>query len=105
MSDMLRQKSERFLLWVDAVGGYWVCLDDEVILGQPTTSGEADVPILGDMSGRHARIRRGDEGYLIEAFREVYVNGRRINPIAMLNDGSRIQLGSGVRLIFAAPTP
>jgi hypothetical protein len=103
MSDMLRQKGERFLLWVDAVGGYWVCLDDEVVLGQPAPAGEADVPILGDLSGRHARIRRGDEGYLIEAFRDVYVNGRRVNPLATLNDGSRIQLGSGVRLIFRRP--
>ena len=26
---------DRFLLWVDAVGGYWICLGDEILLGQP----------------------------------------------------------------------
>ena len=27
--------ADRFMLWVDAVGGYWVCLADELIVGQP----------------------------------------------------------------------
>jgi tetratricopeptide (TPR) repeat protein len=40
-------ESGRFLLWVDAVGGYLVCTDSEVTIGQP--GGSADVPILGDV--------------------------------------------------------
>ena len=43
---------DRFLLWVDAVGGYWVCLTDEILLGQPVRSARVDVPLLGDLSGR-----------------------------------------------------
>ncbi len=44
----------RFLLWVDAVGGYLVCLDDEVVLGRAGTDAVADVPLLGDLSRQHA---------------------------------------------------
>ncbi|MHC4176980.1 MAG: FHA domain-containing protein, partial [Planctomycetota bacterium] len=57
-------QAERFMLWVDAVGGFWVCLADEITLGQPVRAGLADVPILADISSRHARIRRDGEGYL-----------------------------------------
>ncbi len=96
-------RSERFLLWVDGVGGYWVCLRDEVILGQASAAGKADVPILGDLSGRHARIRRDGEGYLIEAFREVRVENRRVEHVALLRDGCRLQLGDAVRLLFRRP--
>ena len=41
--------SDNFMLWVDAVGGFWVCMADEVLLGQPVRSGSVDVPILGDI--------------------------------------------------------
>jgi hypothetical protein len=98
-----RHKGEKFLLWVDAVGGYWVCLGDEVVLGQPVTGGTVDVPILGDLSARHARIRRDGEGYMIEALRDVSIDGRRVAQMALLADGSKIQLGTGVRLVFRRP--
>jgi hypothetical protein len=102
MDRPLPTRSERFLLWVDAVGGYWICLGDEVVLGQPL-SHSTDVPILADLSARHARIRRDGEGYLIEAFRDVYVDGRRVSQVALLSDGNRIQLGSNVRLVYRRP--
>ena len=93
----------RLLLWIDAVGGYLVCLGDQVVLGIPTPSVEADVPILGDLSARHARIRRDGEGYLVEAIREVHVDGDPVDRIAALADGSRIRLGEGVELVFRQP--
>ena len=93
----------RFLLWVDAVGGYWVCLGDEVVLGQPAPSAKVDVPILGDLSGCHARIRRDREGYLLEAIRDVKIDGRRVQQAALLNDGAKVRLGEAVWLLFRRP--
>ena len=93
----------RFLLWIDAVGGYWVCLDDEIILGQPIASDRVDIPLLGDLSGRHARIRRDGEGYVIEAIRDVTIDGRRVVDFAPLVDGNLIQLGPRVKLLFRKP--
>lgn len=92
----------RFLLWVDAVGGFWVCLGDEVVLGR-STSPMADVPLVADLATCHARIRRDSEGYLIEALRETYVDGRPVVQAALLREGSRIQLGPKVRLVFRRP--
>jgi hypothetical protein len=94
----------RFMLWIDSVGGYWVCLADELIIGQPacprnTSAGnEADIPILADISSRHARIRRDGEGYMIDALREVRVAGRPVEKTEVLIDGSRIEIGPSVKL-------
>jgi len=96
-------KTGRFLMWVDAVGGYWVCLGDEITLGQPARGGKADVPILGDLSKRHARVRRDGEGYLIEAYRPVYVDGRMVDKVESLANGQAIRLGDSVELIFRRP--
>lgn len=97
------RQSDRFMLWIDAVGGYWVCLGHEVVIGRPSRQGTADVPILGDLSNRHARIRRDGEGYVVEALREVSVDGRAVCHLGGLRDGSRIQLGESVRLLFRRP--
>jgi hypothetical protein len=97
--------SEKFMLWIDAVGGYWVCLADEIVLGQPSESGQPDVPILADISGRHARIRRDGENYLIDALRDVRLDGHPVRQTAGLADGDRIELGEGVRLALRRPHP
>src|SRR5262249_54660246 len=97
---------DRLMLWVDAVGSYLVCLNAEVALGQPAAQGAGpDVPILGDLSRRHAVIRREGEAYSIEAIRPVRVEGRAIERIVPLTDGSTIELSDSVRLRFRRPHP
>lgn len=103
MDDRHGQQAGALMLWIDAVGGYWVCLGDVVTLGQPLPCGTADVPILADLSSRHARIRRDGEGYVIEALREIHVDGRAVSDMSLLGQDSRIDLGHGVRLVFRRP--
>lgn len=100
---MSARSNERLMLWVDAVGGYWVCLADTVVLGQPSAEARVDVPILGDLCSRHARIRRDGEGYLIEAIHSTRVDGRPVPRVAPLGDGSIITLGDSVWLRFRRP--
>jgi hypothetical protein len=95
----------RFRLWIDAVGGYLVCLNDEIVLGQAVPEGSPDVPILGDLSRRHAVIHRDEEGYVIEPVRGVKVDGKTIQQSMTLTDGRVIELGTGVRLRFQRPHP
>ena len=97
---------DRLLLWVDAVGSYLVCMGNEVSLGQPAVGGTGpDVPILGDLSRRHAIIRRDSETYSIEAIRPVRIDGRVIERTVPLADGNIIVLGDAVRLRFRRPHP
>jgi len=94
----------RFLLWVDAVGGYLVCTGDEVVLGRAGADGAADVPLLGDLSRRHATLARDGDTYVIRAHRPIAVNGRPAE-VAPLRDGDLIRLGDSVELEFRQPSP
>lgn len=95
----------RFLLWVDGVGGYLVCDGPEVIVGQPVPGIQVDVPILGDISRQHCRIRRDGESYLLVPLRPVKLDGREIAGAATLVDGALIEMGQGVQLRFRRPHP
>jgi hypothetical protein len=94
---------DRFVLWVDGVGGFLVCQSDQILLGQACCGNQIDVPIMADLSGKHARICRGGEGYWIEPLHLVRVNGRAVHSKRMLNDGDELELGSGVRIRFRRP--
>jgi hypothetical protein len=95
--------STRFLLWIDAVGGFLVCLGDEIVLGQPVQGGPADVPILADISRRHAVIRREAENYVLSPVAKTKVDGMPITHDTPLVDGATIELGEGVKLRFRRP--
>jgi hypothetical protein len=97
--------AERFVLWVDGVGGYLVCRGDVISLGQPVQGSHVDVPVLADISRLHAKIRRDGESYMIEPCRATRVNGRPIDSATLLTDGTEIELGDGVKLRFRLPNP
>jgi len=95
----------RFLLWVDAVGGYLVCLDDRIILGRAGPDSPADVPLMGDLSRNHASLVRSGESYMLQAHHSSFVNGKPVADQAVLRDGDVIRLGSTVELEFRQPSP
>lgn len=96
------EDESRFVLWVDGVGGYLVCLGGEVTIGQAVPGTGVEVPIQGDLSRQHARIRR-DDGYLIEPLHRVRIDGKDVRETTLLSDGDEIELGGGVRLRFRQP--
>jgi FHA domain len=95
----------RFLLWVDAVGGYLVCLDDRVVLGRAGPDSHADIPLMGDLSRNHATLIRNGGSYLLQAHHASFVNGKAVVDQAVLKDGDVIRLGSTVELEFRQPSP
>src|SRR3954467_9411165 len=46
------ENPNRALLWIDAVGGFLVCLDDTISIGQPSPGESIALPILADVSRR-----------------------------------------------------
>jgi hypothetical protein len=97
------EQLDRALLWVDAVGGFLVCLDDCVVLGQPSPGDQLAVPILADLSRRHAVIRRDAGAYVLEPLQRTLIDGREITGPHVLTDNQLIQLGDNVRLRFTKP--
>jgi tetratricopeptide (TPR) repeat protein len=95
---------KRFLLWIDGVGGYLVCLGNRVTLGQALPDALVDVPVLADVSRLHATLTRDSEGYLLEAVRAVQVNGQPTER-ALLHEGDRVTLGKCCQFRFHQPVP
>lgn len=97
------EQPRRNLLWIDSVGGFLVCYDDVLVLGQPTPDVPIAVPILADLSRRHAVIRRDGGAYTIEPVHTTYLDGRELTGPTLLAGNQVIQLGDGVRLRFHKP--
>ncbi len=97
------EQIQRALLWVDAVGGFLVCLDDSIAIGQPSPSEQIALPILADLSRRHALIRRDAGAYVLEPLQRTSVDGREITVSTLLTDNHIIQLGDNVRIRFNKP--
>jgi hypothetical protein len=96
------EPSRRFLLWIDGVGGYLVCLSYRVSFGQATPESYVDIPLLADVSRLHGYLTRDAEGYLLESVRPVSVNDK-ITDRALLQDGDRLTIGGSCRLQFQKP--
>jgi hypothetical protein len=97
------EQPHRALLWIDAVGGYLVCTDDCIVLGQPSPNNAIAVPILADLSRRHAVIRRDAGAYVLEPLQQTRVDGREITGPHVLADNQLIQLGDNVKVRFSRP--
>jgi len=98
-----RSQGKRIVAWIDEVGAYLLCLGDEIVLGQPSAEGGVDVPILGDLSRRHATIRRDGESYVLTPIHCSAVDGREVVEPTVLRDKSIIKLGGSVELRFRRP--
>jgi tetratricopeptide (TPR) repeat protein len=94
----------RFLLWIDGVGGYLICLGSRLTFGQATAGDRVDVPLVADVSRLHASLTRDGEGYVLEAVRPVQVNGQPATR-ALLRPGDRVTLGASCQFVFRVPVP
>jgi len=95
----------RFMIWIDGVGAYLLCLGERVSIGGPDVDGNpADIPMLANLSRRHATFVRNGEGYMLEAHSPTRVAGRPIADRTYLNDGYELEFGNNVRLRFRLPT-
>ena len=73
------------------------------MLGQPSAGDKIAVPILADLSRRHAVIRRDAGAYVLEPLQRTRVDGREITTPFVLSNNHLIQLGDNVRLRFTRP--
>jgi len=94
----------RFLLWIDGVGGYLVCLGNRITFGHATADSHIDVPLVADVSRLHASLSRDAEGYVLEAVKPIQVNGQTTTR-ALLRPLDRVTLGTSCQFQFQQPAP
>ncbi len=95
--------SPRYMLWIDGVGGYLICLGNRLTFGQAAQPG-VDLPLVADVSRIHATLTRDAEGYLLETVRPVQVNNHSVTR-ALLRSNDRITLGATCQVCFRQPVP
>ncbi len=94
---------QRILAWVDGAGSFLILRQDRATIGRAATQVPADIPLVSDLSERHAEIRRVEDDYFMYATREVNVGGEDVRQ-ALLQDNDRIILGNRARLMFKLPS-
>jgi hypothetical protein len=99
------ESATRGILWVDAVGGFLVCLDDAVKIGQAVPGTDVHIAIMGDVSRLHAVIRRENEDYVVEPMAPLCVDRRLAKGPTPIQDGDELWLGEKVRIRFRQPNP
>jgi hypothetical protein len=93
-------------LWLDGVGAFLLCFDNQVRIGGSGNEREsrAEISLMSNLSRHHARLIRSGEVWLLEPLGPTAVDGRPVVKHRLLNDGNQIQLGSSVKLRFQLPS-
>ncbi len=97
------QPGRRLIAWIDEIGGFLLCLSDEVMIGQPSSGGGVDIPVRADLARRHASIRREKENYVLTPIHTTKVDGHQLTGPVVLNNNALIELGDSLRLRFIKP--
>jgi hypothetical protein len=92
------------ILWIDGQGSYSLHDSEEILLGQATPDGVADLAIRGELSRRAASIRRVGEEHVLNPLQETYLDGKLLERPVLLPEESRITLGKKVRLRYLRPS-
>ena len=93
---------ESFYWWMDFVGSFLTFTKPQVRIGQAGRPGN-DIAIMGDISGQHADLIRGDSGVMLVAHSETTVNGKSGDNF-LLHNGDRIKMRT-VEMLYHQPVP
>jgi hypothetical protein len=95
----------RYILWIDGVGAWQLCLGSRFLIGGPTQEGtSADICLMANLSRRHALLSRNGEDWFIHPYSSTVVSGRTITGPTLLRTGDDICLAERVRLGFRIPS-
>ncbi len=92
------------ILWIDGVGGFLCCDQDEILIGQAIGGSVADLGIVGDLSRQAAAIRRSGSDYLLQPLQAMCLNDSPVERAQILANKAVLQLGR-VRVGFSKPNP
>lgn len=94
----------RYLLWIDGIGGFLICLGNRLTLGQAGPTARVDIPLAADISRLHTTLTRDSEGWMVESLRPMRVNARPITQ-TLLRSEDRITLGASCQMLFRQSVP
>ncbi|HQX51824.1 MAG TPA: FHA domain-containing protein, partial [Planctomycetaceae bacterium] len=97
--------TERYMLWIDGVGAWQLCVGAQFLIGGPTLEDtSADICLMANLSRRHASLLRNGEDWFIHPHQSTVVSGRAVSGSTLLRTGDEICLAERVRLGFRIPS-
>lgn len=96
---------EKFLVWIDGVGGYLVCSAAEHQLGQAIADTDVSIPLRGDIDRKHATIQSVDGNHVLKPLGQVHLDQRRIEQPVVLKSGQIFRMGELVAMKYRKPHP
>lgn len=97
--------TDRYMLWIDGVGAWQLCLGSQFLIGGPTLEDKsADICLMANLSRRHALLLRNGEDWFIHPHSSTVVSGRVVTGPTLLRTGDEICLAERVRLGFRIPS-
>lgn len=97
--------TDRYMLWIDGVGAWQLCVGSQFLIGGPTREGaSADICLMANLSRRHAAVLRNGEDWFIHPHSSTVVSGRAVSGPTLLRTGDEICLAERVRLGFRVPS-
>ena len=97
----------RYLLWVDGVGVFLLCLDSHITFGGiRQDSKQADVSFMTNLSRRHLTLSRSNGGYQFIPHDLVTFQNRQIpaEETTSLKKSATWEMGEDVKIQFRQPT-
>ena len=96
---------DRYMLWIDGIGAWQLCVGSEFLIGGPTREDpSADICLMANLSRRHATLKRIGEDWFIQPHQSTVVSGRSLSGPSLLKTGDAICLAERVRLGFRVPS-
>lgn len=102
---MASVQDQLYLMWIDAVGGYLVCPQASVTIGQAVPGNRVEIPVQGDLSTFHATILRMGETYVLSPHAKTRIANRVVEGAVPLHDGDEILFNQRVQFRFRQPHP
>ena len=98
------QPGKRLIAWIDEIGGFLICLNDEIFIGQPTGEGGVDIPVRADLSrvGMPRFAAKGKTTSSLPSTPPRWMARLLTGPIVLRNH-ALIELGDSLRLRFTRP--
>ena len=96
---------EKFMVWIDGVGGYLVCGQAEHQLGQAIADTDVSIPLRGDIDRKHATIKSVDGNHVLRPLGQIHIDQRQIEQPVVLNSGQVFRMGQLVAMKYRKPHP
>ncbi|MEQ9406703.1 MAG: FHA domain-containing protein [Fuerstiella sp.] len=104
-TDLTASQCHLYMLWIDGVGAWQVCVGRSFVLGAPSFEQQsADIALLANVSRHHATLKYSGDDWQLEAHHPASISGRSVEGSTVLRSGDQIGLAERVRLGFRIPS-